>query len=115
MVAPMTMHVDLVELLSRRPIRHPTQVESVVIRGDRMEMVVTGHPWWASTQADMPQSRITLVFEELSKGTLPVCLNDPFNEDLESFSIQPLATIEWAQPPRNEIYCQAPLPDPAPQ
>lgn len=107
------MRVDLTELLATRPIVHPTRVERVVICGDRMEMVVTGHPWWIATQADRASPRITLVFEALSEGTFPVHLNDSFSEDLEGFAIQPLATVEWAQPSRNEIYCQSPLPDPA--
>lgn len=108
-----TMRIDLTQLLAKRPIVHPTRIERMIICGDRMEMVVTGHPWWVGAQADRPSPRITLVFEALSEGALPVHLNDPFSEDLEGFAIQPLATVEWAQPPRNAIYCQAPLPDPA--
>jgi hypothetical protein len=110
---PTTIRVDLMELLAEQPIVHPTRVERVTICGDRMEMVVSGYPWWLGGQASVPSPRITLIFENLSEGALPVHFDNQFSEDLEVFSIEPLATIEWAQSSRNDIYCHAPLPDPA--
>ena len=43
---PTTIRLDLMELLAKQPIVHPTRVERVTICGDRMEMVVSGYPWW---------------------------------------------------------------------
>jgi hypothetical protein len=37
------MRVDLMELIARRPIVHPTRVERVIICGKRLEMLVS-HP-----------------------------------------------------------------------
>lgn len=70
------MRVDLMDLLAERPIGHPTRIERAVIRRDRIELVVSGHPWWSDADVGGPSPRITLVFEELSGGELPVCLND---------------------------------------
>lgn len=106
------MRVDLTGLLAKNPIVHPTRIERVVICGERLEMVVSGYPWWLDTKRDEP-SQITLIFEALAEGTFPVPIGDAFDEDLESFSVVSLANIDWAQPSRNAIYCQEPLPDPA--
>lgn len=106
------MRVDLMDLLAERPIGHPTRIERAVIRRDRIELVVSGHPWWSDADVGGPSPRITLVFEELSGGELPVCLNDWVEEDLECFSVQPLAGVGWAQPETQQIFCNGPLPDP---
>ncbi len=107
------MRVDLVELLARRPIVHPTRVERVSICGQRVEMVVSGHPWWSDKGDDEPPQYITLVFEAASDGALPVPSAGEYEEDLEEFCVEPLANVNWAQPCENAIYCHAPLPDPA--
>lgn len=106
------MRVDLVDLLAERRIGHPTRIERAVICQGRMELVVSGHPWWSDADAGGPSPRIALVFEELSGGELPVCFNDPLWEDLEYFSVQPLVGVGWAQPETQQIYCNGPLPDP---
>ena len=110
---PVVMRVELVRLLAERPIVHPTRIERAVVCRSRMELTVSGHAWWSDTGAGSPSSRVALVFEELSGGELPVCLNDPSDEDLEAFWVQPLAGVGWAQPDTNAIYCNGPLPDPA--
>jgi hypothetical protein len=106
------MRIELPDLLAQKPIIHPTRVERVTICGDRMVVLVSGYPWWGEAQGDTGSSSITLVFEELSSGNLPVCLNDSGLEDLEEFSVQSLAEIGWAQPAIEEIYCNGPIPDP---
>jgi hypothetical protein len=100
------MRVDLITLQTERPIVHPTLVERVVICGDRMKMVVSGYPWWVAVETDVSSPFITLIFEKLSEGVLPVPFeNQSSSEDLDGFSVQPLATIAWAQSARNEIFC----------
>ena len=106
------MRVDLVELLAERSIAHPTRIERAVICRNRLELTVSGHAWWSDAGAGDPSSQVALVFEELSGGELPVCLNDPYDEDLEAFWVQRLAGVGWAQPDTNAIYCNGPLSDP---
>jgi hypothetical protein len=55
------------ELLAKQPIVHPTRVERVTICGDRMEMVVSGYPWWLGGQASVPSPQITLIWKTACK------------------------------------------------
>jgi hypothetical protein len=109
------MRIELTKLLARRPVMNPNRVERVTISGDRLEILVTGFPWWSGVPGDgrprLPSS-ISLVFEGVSSGSLPVDFNDTFGHDLEEFSVQCLADLGWAQPPIEEIYCSGPIPDP---
>ena len=110
----MTMRVDLLELLSTNPIAHPTRIERATICQGRLELLVAGWVWWSAAVAGADEQQVTLGFERLSSGELPVCLRDEsYNEDLEDFSIRPLVGVEWAQPESNSVYCYAPLTDPA--
>jgi hypothetical protein len=106
------MRLDLIELLSARPIAHPTRIERAIIRQDRLELLVSGWPWWREVADDAQEQQITLGFEGLSDGALSVCSTNHellWDEALEDFSIRSLANVEWAQPDSCQIYCNGPL------
>jgi hypothetical protein len=110
------MRIELTKLLAQRPVESPSRVKRMTFAGRRLEVLVTGFPWWSAEDNGRPwhPSSITLIFEELpwGYGRLPVHLDDPYGDDLEDFSVVCLADVGWAQPPADEIYCNGPLADP---
>lgn len=111
---PAMVRVPLLELLAQRSISHPTRVTRVVIAAGRLEIAVTGIAWWRD--GDRARSgEITFIFGKLSADSVPVDFgfDDDSDEDLDGFLIQSLSAIGWAQSPRNETYCHAPLQDTA--
>ena len=108
------MRLNLIELLAANPIAHTTRVECATVRQDCLELVVRGYAWWNAAVAGAHEQQITLGFEGVSDGELPVCLANQFwDEALEDFSVRPLTNVGWAQPGSKSIYCSGPLADPA--
>lgn len=105
---------DLSELLANRPIVHPTNIDGVAWHGPKLTITVRGFPWWkAAHDDDSAEGVIHFIFDGLAAGSL---LTDEFDsqddEALDSFEIQPVSEVSWAQGCDWSIYCSGPVPEP---
>lgn len=106
------MKVDLLELLRSKAIAHPTRMTSAVFSESRLIVSFTGHAWWRNERA-FAEARYEFHFENVSDGFIDARLaSQDWDEELECFSIQPLAGASWAQPSICAIYCSEALKDP---
>jgi hypothetical protein len=108
------MSVDLLSLLRRKPVGHPTRITSVQFVGNRaLRIVVVGWPWWDACLDTSTDHQIELLFGGISDGVLePLDFDFEETEALEPFEVVETANLPWAQPDGFAIYCHAPLPRP---
>ncbi len=108
------MSVDLLSLLRRRSVAHPTRITSVQLMDNgRLRIGVAGWPWWDDALDTSKDHAIELLFAGVSDGALEVRDFDfEETEALERFEVVETASLPWAQSEGFAIYCQAPLPRP---
>ncbi|MEN3976259.1 hypothetical protein [Emcibacter sp. SYSU 3D8] len=108
------MRVDLLELLQKRAVHHPTSITSFEAAGNGLRISVKGYAWWLGNEDYYTSRTMSLVFEEIGEGFvyLPIAFDDRSDEALEDFEVTLLANHAWAHPPIFAIYGNAPLPDP---
>ncbi len=108
--------IDLVKLIKRREICHPSRLKSLTAAGQELRIVFEGYPWWRAHNVDYLDGFITFIFKD-TDGFLDLrfvqdCGNDEADEVLEDFSIVRIKAGDWADTPCFSIFGQAPLPDP---
>jgi hypothetical protein len=105
---------NLLDLLSDRPIVHPTRIEAVAWRGRQLTIDVRGHRWWSSPHEDRhAEGAIRLVFSGLEDGCLftdELQIDD--DEALEDFEVVSVSGVPWAQASDWSIYCSGPIGEP---
>ena len=108
------MRSDLLTLLNRRSIGHPTSIASVEIQIHReLRVKLRGIPWWSENMRKETDAEIIFVFENVSSGSLDLEIADlEYDEVLETFSIREAEDCDWAQAYGFEIYCSSPIPNP---
>lgn len=117
------MRIDLLDLLCKAEIVHPSTIRSVEMRERLIEAAgctasdlyvsLIGHAWWRPGRKDDIETAYEFLFEDLYDGTLGVRMVDShFDEALEDFSIQSLIDTDWAQGGERQIFCSGPLRDP---
>ena len=84
------MRTDLLTLLNRRSIGHPTSIASVEIKIHReLRVKLRGFPWWCDSQKQKADGDVTFVFEDVSSGSLGLEIADlNYDEVLETFTIR---------------------------
>ena len=109
------MRVELVELMRRRELCHPSRYTLLRSYCDSaLQIEVTGYPWWLANPENVSGKKITFHIE----GITDICLNrdvfgaDPCEEDLESIDVRPLSEHDWAKGMHGKVYCSAPLVNP---
>lgn len=107
------MRVELFAFLAAHLIEHPTRIDRATIEQDRLELLVSGNPWWRPGASYEDEGRITLGFEGLTEGALTVWFDNDSSEALEDFEVRRLGGVDWAQPASHAIDCYERLPDPA--
>ncbi len=105
---------DLVELLSERPIVHPTRIEGATINGRKLTIAVRGYRWWESPYVDRQvEGGANLVFGDLGEGRL---VTDEFGPDddeaLEDFEVISVSEVPWAQACNWSVYCSGSIREP---
>lgn len=105
---------NLSDLLSDRPIVHPTKIDTVTWRGRQLTIDVRGHRWWASPYEDRhSEGAIRLVFSGLEDGRLFTDELQPEDDEaLEDFEVLSVSDVPWAQARDWAIYCSGPIGDP---
>src|SRR6266446_3128425 len=108
------MQVDLIELLSRRRIAHPSRVISAALRESELVLILRGWPWWREAKLGLNEGDITFRFTGVADGWLDLTwiFSRDNDEALDPFDVSSVADHEWAQPNTFEVYCNGPLPDP---
>jgi len=105
---------DLSELLTDRPIVHPTRIEGVVWRGRKLIIEVRGNRWWEGPyNAQQAEGAMSLVFEDVGDGCLrtdELDLDD--DEALEDLEISLVSEVPWAQSSVWSIYSSGPIGQP---
>jgi hypothetical protein len=104
----------LAELLTDRPIVHPTRIDGVSWRGSRLIIQVRGYRWWENPYSDrQTEGQIALVFEGVGHGCLLTDEIDPQDDEaLEDFEINLVSDVPWAQACDWSIYCSGAIPQP---
>jgi hypothetical protein len=108
------MKADLLELLKRTSVCHPTRVVAVEAGHRRLRVIVSGNQWWRN-DANVEEAQIIFTFEGIGEGILdPVTLLDmEQDEALEVFEVSLLSEKEWAEAGTSfATYCSEPLPHP---
>lgn len=105
---------DLSELLTERPIVHPTRIDGVVWRGRKLIITVRGFRWWEGPYTEpQVEGEISLVFNDVGDGRL---LTDEFDLDddeaLEDLEVRLVSEIPWAQACDWSVYCSGPISQP---
>jgi hypothetical protein len=108
------MRRNLLDLLTERPIVHPTRIDSVTWSGRQLTIAVGGHPWLASPhEGEHREGAVSLVFTDLGEGRLFTDELEPDDDEaLEDFEILPVSDVPWAQAHDWSIYCSAPISEP---
>jgi len=108
------MRRNLLDLLTERPIVHPTRIDAVTWMGRQLTIAVSGHPWWASAyEGRRREGAISLVFTDLGEGRLFTDELQPEDDEaLEDFEILPVSDVPWAQARDWSIYCSGPIGEP---
>lgn len=108
------MRRNLLDLLTERPIVHPTRIDSVMWSGRQLTIAVGGHPWWASPyEGQRREGAMTLVFTDLGEGRLFTDELQPEDDEaLEDFEVIPVSDVPWAQARDWSIYCSGPVGEP---
>jgi hypothetical protein len=105
---------NLLDLLTDRPVVHPTRIDAVAWRGSQLTIAVRGHCWWASPYEDQQtEGAISLVFNGLENGRLFTDELEPDDDEaLEDFEVIPVSDVPWAQGCDWSIYCSGPIDEP---
>ena len=105
--------ISLSALLDTVHIVHPTSVQHIRITDGTLVMDLRGFPWWLplAEARKHETASATLEFKSISRATLTQsCLcSDPFNEDLDEFSIDCLAQVVWNTGNAGQIFCSEPI------
>jgi len=105
--------LNLVALLRETPVVHPTRIEQVIWKADRLTIEVRGHRWWADPGEDEAEGGISLVFTGLEDGCLrPDALVLDDDEALEDLSVIDVSLTPWAQACEWSIYTSGPVAQP---
>ena len=112
------MRIDLITLLARQSIRHPTRFVACAIEATQLRLTFEGTPWWKTNIRAPGDEQISLVFQGVVSGHLDLSRleslgNDDADEVLETFSIEANTPGDWTDGTETAIYAQAPLPDAA--
>jgi hypothetical protein len=105
---------DLAELLTDRPLVHPTRIDGVSWRGDQLIIQVRGYRWWEGPYSDrQTEGQIAFVFEGVGQGCLLTDEIDPQEDEaLEDFEISLVSAVPWAQACDWSIYCSGAIAQP---
>jgi hypothetical protein len=105
---------NLIDLLTDRPIVHPTRIGGVTWRGRQLTISVQGHRWWASPYEDRrAEGGMSLVFNGLENGRLFTDELEPDDDEaLEDFEVVSVSKVPWAQACDWSIFCSGPLSEP---
>jgi hypothetical protein len=118
------MKADLLEIMERSALGHPTYVTSVrgSKRDDKIDwsVEIEGWRWWKQTPQEQvcfdERHKAVMRFENLSAGQFGMnCLEtNPFDRarDLEDFCVYRLSEHGWAQPFNDRISVTGSVPDP---
>lgn len=108
------MKTDLIDLLGRTDIVHPTRIAAVEASHRELLIAIAGYPWWRPSKGGDEQ-RIVFTFEGVEEGLLDAAslLDMEENEALEDFRVSRLSEEPWADAGTvYASYCSEPLPDP---
>lgn len=104
---------SLLTLLEATQIVHPTSVRELRISNGTVVMKLDGFPWWLPFEeaTKIEESSATIEFTSVSRAKLTEsCLtSDPFNEDLEHFSVTNLAQATWNKGNSAEVFAPSRL------
>lgn len=105
---------NLFDLLTERPVVHPTRIDAVTWRGRQLTVAVRGHRWWASPYEDrQTEGAISLVFNGLEDGRLFTDELQPDDDEaLEDFEVISVSDVPWAQACDWSIYCSGQIGEP---
>jgi hypothetical protein len=105
---------NLLDLLTDRPVIHPTKIDEVAWRGRQLTVAVSGHRWWATPYEDrQTEGAISLVFNGLEGGCLFMDELEPDDDEaLEDLEVLSVSDVPWAQACDWSIYCSGPIDDP---
>ena len=108
------MEVDLLSLLGRRSVTHPSRITSVEFTANcEVRIGVTGWPWWTEGLDTSKDHTIAFSFRGVSDGALETRDFDfEETEALETFAVVETVKLPWARSEGSAIYCHAPLPRP---
>ncbi len=105
---------DLFELLSERPIVHPTRIDGVAWRGRKLALAVRGFRWWESPYIEREdEGSMSLIFDNVGAGCL--CTDEFYvdnDEALEDFELRLVSEVPWAQACDWSVYCSGPIAQP---
>lgn len=107
------MQSELVELLSKKKISHPTQIRSSEFSASTGIIKLRGFPWWSDDRSGIEEAEISFRFDGIEESNLSESWfgGDEFHEDLEDFSVEQMNEQVWALGKSTEVYCNAPLED----
>ena len=108
------MKTDLLELLNRTDIVHPTRIVAVEASHRQLRITIAGTPWWRN-DADVDEEQIVFSFEGVGEGLLdPETLLDMDDDEaLEVFEVSSLSEKGWAEAGSFfATFCSEPLPHP---
>lgn len=107
------MRVDLLALLRKRSVCHPSHIIGAALENHDFRVRIVGDPWWSENSDRSRDHAIEFIFGGVGEGVLePLDFDSEFSEALEPFNVIASDTLPWAQPRGSEIYCNAPLPKP---
>lgn len=105
------MEVDLLELLRKTSIVHPTRITAVQISGGLLRMHIMGFPWW-QPGSGLDEGELEIVFTGPLEGVFDIDVDDSWDEALENLAVKSLENVGWAQPKAHSIYALRPLANP---
>jgi hypothetical protein len=108
------MKTDLLELLNRTNIVHPTRIVGIEASHLQLRIKVFGNQWWRN-DGGAEEGQIVFTFEGIGEGLLnpETLLNMEEDEALEIFEVSLLSEKEWAKAGTSfATYCSEPLPHP---
>jgi hypothetical protein len=108
------MKTDLLELLNRTNIVHPTRIVGIEASHLQLRIKVSGNQWWRNDVRG-EEGQIVFTFEGIGEGLLnpETLLNMDDDEALEIFEVSLLSEKEWAKAGTSfATYCSEPLPHP---
>ena len=110
------MITNLIELLEKTEIAHPTRVEWLRFCGSDGLMLVSGFPWWEGKVWGEPaaDAKIAFRFQGIFDASITDSWlrEDEFEDDLEEFSVSPLSAELWHSAQYLQVFASAPLPNP---
>jgi hypothetical protein len=108
------MKTDLLQLLNRTSITHPTRIVAVEASHLQLRVRVSSNQWWRNSPS-AEEGQIVFTFEGIGEGQfhLETLLDMDDYEALEIFEVSLLSDKDWAKVgPSFATYCSEPLPHP---